>query len=110
MKNEAKENEAADKTAKETAEKVNAADGLIFQTEKQLKEFDEKLSDGNKEAITAALATLKEAHAAQDLAKIDTAMEGLNNAWAAASQEIYDQGEAAGAQGQAQGADQQAQD
>ncbi len=105
MKNEAKENEAADKTAKETAEKVNAADGLIFQTEKQLKEFDEKLSAGNKEAISAALATLKEAHAAQDLAKIDTAMEAMNNAWAAASQEIYDQGEAAGAQGQP-GADQ----
>ena len=100
MKNEAKENEAADKTAKETAEKVNAADGLIFQTEKQLKEFDEKLSDGNKEAISTALATLKEAHAAQDLAKIDTAMEAMNTAWAAASQEIYDQGEAAGAQGQ----------
>ncbi len=106
MKNEAKENEAADKAAKETAEKVNAADGLIFQTEKQLKEFDEKLSDGNKEAISAALATLKEAHAAKDLANIDTAMEGLNNAWAAASQEIYDQGEAAGAQGQP-GAEQQ---
>jgi molecular chaperone DnaK len=101
MKNEAKENEEADKTAKETAEKVNAADGLIFQTEKQLKEFDEKLSDGNKEAITAALATLKEAHAAKDLAKIDSSMEALNTAWAGASQEIYDQGEAAGAQGQA---------
>ena len=71
-----------------------------------MKEFDEKLSDGNKEAISAALATLKEAHAAKDLAKIDTAMEGLNNAWAAASQEIYDQGEAAGAQGQP-GAEQQ---
>jgi molecular chaperone DnaK len=105
MKNEAKENEAADKEVKETAEKVNAADGLIFQTEKQLKEFDEKLSDGNKEAITAALATLKEAHAAKDVAKIDTSMEALNTAWAAASQEIYDQGEAGGAQAQP-GADQ----
>jgi len=62
MRAEALENEEADKIAKETAEKVNAADSLIFQTEKQLKEYDDKLSDGNKEAITAALANLKTAH------------------------------------------------
>lgn len=103
MRAEALENEEADKTAKETAEKVNAADSLIFQTEKQLKEYDEKLSDGNKEAINAALKDLKEAHAAKDLAKIDAGIEAVNTAFQAASQEIYDAGEAAGAQGQPQG-------
>lgn len=103
MRAEALENEEADKTAKETAEKVNAADSLIFQTEKQLKEYDEKLSDGNKEAINTALKDLKEAHAAKDLAKIDAGIEAVNTAFQAASQEIYDAGEAAGAQGQPQG-------
>ncbi len=101
MRQEAQENEEADKIAKETAEKVNAADSLIFQTEKQLKEYDEKLSDANKEAINTALATLKTAHEATDLAGIDAGIEAVNTAFQAASQEIYDAGEA-GAEGQPQ--------
>lgn len=89
MKKEAEANADSDKAAKETAEKVNAADGLIFQTESQLKEYGEKLSEGNKTAIEAALVELKEAHTAKDLAKIDSSMETLNAAWQNASQEIY---------------------
>lgn len=105
MKNEAKANAEADKAAKDEVEKINQADGLIFQTEKQLKEFGDKLSDGNKTAIEGALNQLREAHGKRDLAAIDTAMEGLNKAWEAASQEIYQaQQEAAGGAG-APGAD-----
>jgi molecular chaperone DnaK len=89
MKNEAKANEAADNAARERVEKINQADSLIFQTEKQLKEFAEKLSAPNKSAIEAALADLKAAHQTQDITKIDAAMDKLNNAWAAASQELY---------------------
>lgn len=89
MKNEAKANEAADKLEKERIEKINAADSMIFQTEKQLKEYGDKLSDGNKTAIESALSQLKSAHQAQDVASIDTALEGLNAAWQAASQEMY---------------------
>jgi molecular chaperone DnaK len=103
MRAEALENEEADKLTKETAEKVNAADSLIFQTEKQLKEYDEKLSDGNKEAINAALTNLKTAHEAKDIPGIDAGIEAVNTAFQAASQEIYDAGEAAGAEGQPQG-------
>ena len=95
MRNEAKANEAADKIEKEKVEKINQADSLIFQTEKQLKEYGEKLSDGNKSAIESALTELKAAHASQDLASIDAGVEKLNNAWQAASQEMY----AAGNQG-----------
>ena len=77
---------------------------MIFQTEKQLKEYGDKLSEGNKTAISAALETLKKAHEAKDLAAIDPAIEGLNKAWEAASQEIYNATQ--GAQGGAQpGAD-----
>ncbi len=98
MKDEAKANEEADKKEKETIEKVNAADSLIFQTEKQLKEFGDKLSEGNKTAIDAALVELKAAHGTRDLAAIDAASEKLNNAWQAASQEIYNAQQAAGGQ------------
>jgi len=105
MKQEAEANAASDKEAKEKVEKVNQADSLIFQTEKQLKEFGDKLSDGNKTAIEGALAKLKEAHGSQDLAAIDAAMEGMNKAWEAASQEIYAAQQAAGGAEQAQGAD-----
>ncbi len=99
MKQEAEANAEADKEVKERAEKINQADSLIFQTEKQLKEFGDKLSEGNKTAIDGALTKLKEAHGKQDLAEIDTAMEALNNAWQAASQEMYAaQQEAGGAQ------------
>jgi len=103
MKQEAEANADADKEAKEKVEKVNQADSLIFQTEKQMSEFGEKLSDGNKSAIEGALTKLKEAHGKQDLAEIDTAMEALNNAWQAASQEIYAAQQEAG--GGAPGAD-----
>ena len=89
MKQEAQANAEADKQAKETAEKINQADSLIFQTEKQLKEFGDKLSDGNKSAITSALEKLKEAHKSHDLTAIEAAMATLNGAWQAASQEIY---------------------
>ncbi|MCE2994601.1 MAG: molecular chaperone DnaK [Cyclobacteriaceae bacterium] len=92
MKQEAQANAENDKKEKERVEKINQADSLIFQTEKQLKEFGEKLSDGNKSAINGALIKLKEAHASQDLAAIDTAMNALNTAWTAASQEMYAQG------------------
>ncbi|MBI3218232.1 MAG: molecular chaperone DnaK [Bacteroidetes bacterium] len=92
MKQEAQANAENDKKEKERVEKINQADSLVFQTEKQLKEFGDKLSDGNKSAINGALIKLKEAHASQDLAAIDTAMNALNTAWTAASQEMYAQG------------------
>ena len=106
MKQEAQANAEADKEAKEKVEKVNQADSLIFQTEKQLKEFGDKLSEGNKTAIEGALSKLKEAHGKQDLAAIDAAMEELNTAWTNASQEMYAaQQEAGGADAGAAGAD-----
>ena len=89
MKQEAQANAETDKKEKEKIEKINQADSLIFQTEKQLKEYGEKLSDGNKSAITSAWEKLKEAHKSQDLAAIENAMNALNAAWQAASQEIY---------------------
>ncbi|MFM8833343.1 MAG: molecular chaperone DnaK, partial [Cytophagales bacterium] len=92
MKQEAQANAENDKKEKEKIEKVNQADSLIFQTEKQLKEFGDKLSEGNKSAINGALIKLKEAHTAKDLAMIATAMNALNTAWQAASQEMYAQG------------------
>ncbi len=89
MKQEAQANAETDKKEKEKVEKINQADSLIFQTEKQLKEFGEKLSEGNKTAINNGLAKLKEAHASKDAAAIDAAMTTLNAAWQAASQEMY---------------------
>lgn len=89
MRDEAKANEEADKIEKEKIEKVNAADSMIFSTEKQLKEYGDKLSEPNKTAIEAALTELRAAHGTKDLAAIDTAMEKINAAWQAASQEIY---------------------
>ncbi|HOY96559.1 MAG TPA: molecular chaperone DnaK [Catalimonadaceae bacterium] len=106
MRNEAKANEAADKAEKEKVEKLNQADSLVFQTERQLKEYGEKLSEGNKTAINSALEKLKAAHSAQDLAGIDAGMEELNNAWQAASGEMYNAAngpEGAQAGGQANG-------
>ena len=98
MKQEAQANAEADKQAKDTAEKINQADSLIFQTEKQLKEFGDKLSDGNKSAITSALEKLKEAHKNRDLTAIEAGMAALNGAWQAASQEIYQAQQNAGGQ------------
>ena len=89
MRNEAQANADTDRKAREMAEKINTADSLIFQTEKQLKEYGDKIPDHKKEAIETALASLKEAHKAQDIARIDSAVEALNNAWQAASQEMY---------------------
>ncbi|MCK6616110.1 MAG: molecular chaperone DnaK [Cyclobacteriaceae bacterium] len=98
MKQEAQAHAEEDKRMKERAEKINQADSMIFQTEKQLKEYGDKLSDGNKSAINSALEKLKEAHKNQDLTAIDTAMAALNGAWQAASQEMYQATQNAGAQ------------
>ena len=94
MRDEAKANEEADKAEKEKVEKVNAADTMIFSTEKQLTEYGDKLSAGNKTAIESALAELKAAHGTKDLNAIDASMEKINAAWQAASQEMYAAGSA----------------
>ncbi|QOD62203.1 molecular chaperone DnaK [Polaribacter haliotis] len=98
MRKDAEANADADKAAKETAEKINEADSMIFQTEKQLKEFGDKLSDDKKAPIEAALVELKAAHESKDLAQIDTALATINEAWKVASEEMY------AAQGSAEGA------
>lgn len=102
MRDEAKANEDADKSAKEKIEKLNQADNLVFQTEKQLKEFGDKIPDDKKSAIEDALKQLKEAHASGDVATVDKALENMNNVWQAASQDIYQAQQAA--QGEAGGA------
>jgi molecular chaperone DnaK len=89
MKKEAEANADADKTAKESIDKINGADAMIFQTEKQLKEFGEKLSDDKKAPIEEALTELKSAHSSKDLNAIDSAMEKINAAWKVASEEMY---------------------
>jgi molecular chaperone DnaK len=98
MKNEAKANEATDKAEREKVDKVNAADSLVFQTEKQLKEYGDKIPADKKAPIDAALAKLKEAHKNQDLAAIDAATAEMNTAWAAASEEMYKATQGGGAQ------------
>jgi molecular chaperone DnaK len=105
MKREAEENADKDKKAKETADTMNQADSLIFQTEKQLKEFGDKIPADKKKPIEDALAKLKEAHKSQDLAAIDTAMNELNTVFQAASQEMYNASQQAqgGADGGPQG-------
>lgn len=89
MKQEAQANAENDKKVKERTEKINQADSLIFQTEKQMKEYGEKLSETNKTAINGALEKLRGAHKDQDIAAIDTAMASLNAAWQAAATEMY---------------------
>jgi molecular chaperone DnaK len=89
MKKEAEANADADKSAKENIDKINGADAMIFQTEKQLKEFGDKLSDDKKAPIEEALAELKTAHTGKDLNQIDAAMEKINAAWKVASEEMY---------------------
>ena len=89
MKKEAEANAESDLKEKEKIDKLNSADSMIFQTEKQLKEFGDKLSDPNKTAINEALENLKKAHQAQDLGGIDSSLEALNKAWEGASQEMY---------------------
>jgi molecular chaperone DnaK len=103
MRDEAKANEEKDRIEKERIEKINAADSNFFATEKQLKEYGDKLPADKKSAIEGALAKLKEAHKSADIAAIDTAIAELNAAWQAASQDIYAQQQAQQAQG-AQGA------
>ncbi len=103
MKKEAEANAASDQETKEKVEKLNQADSLIFQTEKQLKEFGDKLPADKKQPIEDALAELKKAYETKDLAQIEPAMEKLNEVFQAASQEMYS------AQQQAQGGDPNAQ-
>ena len=99
MRDEAKANEAKDKEEKERIDKINTADSMIFSTEKQLKEYGDKIPADKKSAIEGALGKLKEAHKAQNIADIDTYTAELNNAWQAASQDIYAASQAQGAQG-----------
>lgn len=91
MRSEAKANEATDRAEKERVDKVNKADTLIFNTEKQLKEYGDKIPADKKGAIENALGALKEAHKAGNLEDIDRHSEVLNNAWQAASQDMYAQ-------------------
>ncbi|TAF47103.1 MAG: molecular chaperone DnaK [Sphingobacteriales bacterium] len=101
MKEEAEQNAEADKTAKEEADKINSADALIFSTEKQLKEYGDKLPADKKAPIEDALSKLKDAYASRSFADIDAASETLNAAWAVASEEMY---KATGADAQGAGA------
>ncbi|MBG7612174.1 molecular chaperone DnaK [Polaribacter sp. BAL334] len=89
MRREAEANADSDKKARETAEKINGADSMIFQTEKQLKEFGDKLSADKKAPIETALEDLKKAYESKDLAQIDAAMDKINEAWKVASEEMY---------------------
>jgi molecular chaperone DnaK len=93
MKNDAKANEESDKILRERVEKLNMADGLIFNSEKQLKEYGDKVPASEKEIIEAAINKLKEAHKAEDLDGIDKASEELNAAWQTASQHMYADGQ-----------------
>lgn len=102
MKQEAEANADADKKAKERVDKLNQADSMIFQTEKQLKEFGDKLSADKKAPIESALEELRKAHQSQEISAIDAAMERINEAWKNASEELYkaqQEGGAAGAKG-----------
>jgi molecular chaperone DnaK len=110
MKAEAKANEASDKEARERVDKLNQADSFVFQTEKQLKELGDKLPADKKAPIESALANLKEAQKAQDIAKIDAAIAEINTAWTAASEHLYkgtqEGGPQTGTEGQPNGNDQ----
>ena len=89
MKKEAEANADADQKAKEEVDKLNSADQMIFQTEKQLKDFGDKLSDDKKKPIESALEDLKKAHESKDLEKIDETLNTINEAWKNASEEMY---------------------
>ncbi|MFI5171481.1 MAG: molecular chaperone DnaK [Chitinophagales bacterium] len=106
MRDEAKANEETDKIAKEKIEKLNRADATIFETEKQLTEFGDKISEGNRKPIEDALNELREAHKSQDIAALDAASEKLTTAWNNASQEIYAAQQNAQTQNPDAGADQ----
>jgi molecular chaperone DnaK len=98
MKNEAKANEEADRKSKERIDKLNAADSLIFQTDRQLKEYGDKLPADKKEPIKKAVENLREAHKKQDIEALDKATAELNTAWQAASEELYRASQTSGAQ------------
>jgi molecular chaperone DnaK len=89
MKTDAEANAESDRIEKERVEKINQADTQIFQTEKQMKEFDEKLTEEDKSTLSADLAALKQAHAGQDIEKIDEASQKLNDSWSAISTRLY---------------------
>lgn len=89
MREEAKANAEADNKAKERIDKINAADSMIFTTEKQLKEFGDKIPSDKKHAIENALSKLKDAHKSQDIPAIDKALAELNSVWQVASEEMY---------------------
>ncbi|HSF90106.1 MAG TPA: molecular chaperone DnaK [Saprospiraceae bacterium] len=98
MKAEADANAEADRIAREQAEKINTADALIFQTEKQLKDYGDKIPGDKKSSIESALTDLKSAYESRDVNRIDPALESLNAAWQAASQDIYQAQQEAGQQ------------
>lgn len=107
MKKDAEANADADQKSKEKVDKLNEADSMVFQTEKQLKEFGDKLSDDKKKPIEDALGELKKAHASQDVEQVQPALDKINEAWKAASEEMYkatadaqQNGAAAGGEGQ----------
>ncbi|MCC6541189.1 MAG: molecular chaperone DnaK [Flavobacteriales bacterium] len=104
MKKEAEANADSDRAARERVDKLNQADSLIFQTEKQLKEFGDKIPAEKKQPIEDALAKLKTAHGAQDLAGVESAMAELNNVFSAASEEMYKAAQEAQASGTSGGA------
>jgi len=100
MKKEAEANADADKQAKEKVDKLNEADAMIFQTEKQLKEFGDKISEDKKKPVEEALEELKKAYETKELDQITPALDKLNEAWKTASEEMYKaQAEAQGGQG-----------
>jgi molecular chaperone DnaK len=107
MKNEAQANAESDRKAREMADKLNAADSLVFQTEKQLSEYGDKIPADKKGAIESALHELKDAHKLQDLDRVDKASHALNQAWQAASQDMYQASQQAGAQDGAAGQQEQ---
>ena len=96
MKNEAQANAESDKAARERVDKLNAADTLIFQTEKQINEYGDKLPDDKKATIQTALDELKEAHKSEDMDAIEAKSEALTQAWQAASEDIYKASQEAG--------------
>ena len=112
MKAEAKANESADKAEREKVDKINQADSLLFQTEKQLKEYGDKIPADKKAVIEQAAEKLKEAHQSQDLAAIDAQLTALNTAWTAASEDMYKatQGNPQGAAPQPEAGSQSAED
>jgi molecular chaperone DnaK len=106
MKKDAEANAGADKIARERAEKLNEADSMIFQTESQLKELGDKLTDDHKTAIEYALTELRMAHQSQDLDAIQKGLDNVNAAWKTATEAMYaqgDQGQAAQPQAETQG-------